>query len=53
MEILRRYVIEDTIEPCRMDKIQNELRRAKQVIMKTGFPNGKDADECLIIYVIC
>lgn len=32
--------------------IEDELRYAYQVIMKFGYPHGKDGDEYLIIYAL-
>lgn len=33
-------------------KINEAIRWADQVIITTGYPNGSDADECLIIYAL-
>ncbi len=51
--ILRRYILEDCgPEPAAMIKIDEELAHADRVVMKFGYPNGKDSDEVLIIYAL-
>ena len=50
--ILKRYVIRDVC--CEDDFVlaTQELKDADQVVMKLGYPHGKDAEECLIIYAL-
>jgi hypothetical protein len=49
---LRRYVIRDTISPFEENELNYRLRGTRQAIMKRGYPNGKDADECIVIYAL-
>ncbi len=50
--ILRKYVIKDIYYDDAFKHAIEELRGANQVVMKLGYPDGKDTDECLVIYAL-
>ncbi len=49
---LKTYIIKDSISPYDWEEIVKELKFAKHAIMKLGYPNGTDAEQCLIIYAL-
>lgn len=53
---IKEYIITDThIRYDKTDdfkKLKEEIQSAIDIKMKLGYPFGKDAEQCLIVYVI-
>lgn len=47
---LKKYELLDTDNISK--ELEEELQCAEQVIMKFGYPHGKDGDQYLIIYAL-